>query len=63
MTPDHELVRVSREMVEQLLDTDSEPVVLLRLERAEDGICELIVKTPPGAERPVGTPSSPGTAG
>jgi hypothetical protein len=39
--PGYELVRVSREMVKQLLDDESEPVVVMRMERHEDGTCEL----------------------
>lgn len=39
--PGYELVRISREMVKQLLDDESEPVVVMRMKRHEDGTCEL----------------------
>jgi hypothetical protein len=43
---DYELVRVSRELVDRLLEEESEPVVLVRLERLEDGTCNMILRTP-----------------
>jgi hypothetical protein len=45
---DFALVRVNREMVERLIADDSEPVVIVRLERLDDGTCEMHMKTPAG---------------
>lgn len=44
MRPDYELVRVSREMVEDLIAVDSEPAVVIRLERQEDGTCVMVLR-------------------
>jgi hypothetical protein len=50
---DYELVRVSREMVEQLINDESDPVVVVRLERMDDETCEMWLRTPdPPAPRP-----------
>jgi DNA-directed RNA polymerase subunit K/omega len=42
----YDLVRVSKKMVEQLLAQDPQPVVLIGLERFEDGTVELTFRTP-----------------
>lgn len=45
MNPDYELVRVSRQLVEELLaQTENPPVVLVGLERYDDGTCELVFR-------------------
>jgi hypothetical protein len=41
-----ELVRVSRQMVDRLLAGDSAPVILIALERQEDGTCDMTFKRP-----------------
>jgi hypothetical protein len=37
----YELVRCSRAMVDQLVDRESEPVVVIALKRLDDGTCEM----------------------
>jgi len=41
---DYELVRVDRLMVERLIDDDSEPVVVMRLRRLDDGTCVMVLR-------------------
>jgi hypothetical protein len=48
---DHELVRVSKELLERLFEQGSEPVVVVGLERREDGTCDMILRTVDVAER------------
>lgn len=44
----YELVRVARELVDQLIADDSEPAVIVRLERHDDGTCEMHMRRPDG---------------
>jgi hypothetical protein len=40
----YELVRVSKEVVQELLAAESGPVVFVRLERLEDGTVEMLFR-------------------
>lgn len=42
--PDYELVRVSRRMLEKLLEKESEPVVFIKIVRLTDGTCDMILR-------------------
>jgi hypothetical protein len=42
---DYELVRIQREVVERFI-ADGEPVVIVRLERQDDGTCEMHMRRP-----------------
>lgn len=44
--PGYELVRVSRELVDEMLDRESPPVVLVGLKRYDDETIELIFRVP-----------------
>lgn len=44
MSDSYELVRVSRELVERLLQGEDGPVVMVGLERHDDGTCELVFR-------------------
>lgn len=44
--PEHELVRVSRQLIDELLNDESDPVVVVSLERHQDGTCDLILRRP-----------------
>lgn len=48
----YELVRVSKELLEHLVEQESEPVVVIALERLEDGTCDMVLRTwqPPPAD-------------
>lgn len=42
----YELVMVSRKLADRLIEDDSAPVVVVRLERNEDGTAQMVFRTP-----------------
>jgi hypothetical protein len=40
----YELVRVSTQLLEELIREDSPPVVVIGIDRHEDGTCEMVVR-------------------